>query len=110
MKRIVVMNRITIDGCFAGPNGEIDWFIHDPEVDQAVHQLMNPDTVLFGRLTYQMFEGYWPAVAQDPNAHPGARAIANELTQMTKVVFTKTLQSATWENTKLIQSDLIEYT
>jgi dihydrofolate reductase len=109
MRKIVVMNRISIDGCFAGPNGEIDWFIHDPEVDAAVHEFMSPDTVLFGRLTYQMFEGYWPAVTLEPNASPGDRALADDLTRMTKVVFTKTLQDSTWENTRLIQSDPVEY-
>jgi len=43
MRKAVMLNRISIDGFYAGPNGEIDWFIHDPEVDQAAHEMMQPD-------------------------------------------------------------------
>jgi len=32
------LNRISLDGFFAGPNGEIDWFVYDPEVDKATHE------------------------------------------------------------------------
>ncbi len=53
---------------------------------------------LFGRVTYQMFESYWPHVATDPSASKEARILANELNQMTKVVFSKTLKEDTWEN------------
>lgn len=84
MGKTIMFNRISIDGYFAGPHGEIDWFIHDPEVDRAVHAVMEPDTVLLGRITYQMFESYWPDVAADPNAPQDERVLAGELTQMTK--------------------------
>lgn len=103
-----MFNRISIDGFFAGPNEEIDWFIHDPEVDEATHEIMHPDTTLLGRVTYQMFESYWPQVAKDPNAPEEARMIADELNQMTKVVFSKTLKEVTWENSKLVNGDVAE--
>ncbi len=71
MRKLIMLNRISLDGFFAGPKGEIDWFIHDPDVDKAAHQMMRADTLLFGRLTYDMFFGYWPQVARDPNASAG---------------------------------------
>jgi dihydrofolate reductase len=108
MRKIVMLNRVSIDGFFAGPNGEIDWFIHDPEIDKAAHEMMQPDTLIFGRVTYQMFESYWPHVAKDPNASREARTLADELTQMKKLVFSKTLKEVGWENTKLITGSLIE--
>lgn len=108
MRKVVMFNRISVDGFFAGPNGEIDWFIHDPEIDKATHEMMDPDTVLLGRVTYQMFESYWPNVAMDPNASQEDRTIANELNEMTKVVFSKTLEEVTWENTKLVNGDVAE--
>jgi len=108
MAKIIVMNRVSIDGYFAGPNGEIDWFIPDPGVDRAAHKLMHVDSLLLGRLTYQMFEGYWPNVARDPNAPQGARQTANELAQMTKIVYSKTLREVTWENTQLINGEMID--
>ena len=106
MRKIVMLNRVSLDGFFTGLNGEIDWFIHDPEVDKAAHEMMQPDTLLLGRATYQMFESYWPPVATDPNAPKEARIIADELNQMTKVVFSKTLEEVTWENSKLIKGNV----
>ncbi len=105
MRKVVVFNRVSLDGFFAGPNGEIDWFVPDPEVDQAVHAGMSPDTLLLGRLTFQLFAGYWPHVASDPNAPEGARVMANELDQMNKVVFSRTLNNVDWKNSRLVKSD-----
>ncbi len=67
-----------------------------------------PDTVLLGRVTYQLFESHWPKVADDPNAPKEARITADELNRMTKVVFSKTLKEASWENTKLVNGDVAE--
>ena len=106
MRKIVMLNRVSVDGFFAGPNGEIDWFVQDPEIDQATHEMMRPDTLLLGRVTYQMFAGYWPNVAKDPNAPQGARKLAGELSQMNKVVFSKTLKEVNWENTRLVGGDV----
>jgi dihydrofolate reductase len=106
MRKVTMLNRISLDGFYAGPNGEIDWFIHDPEVDQAAHEMMKPDTLLFGRLTYQMFESYWPPIASDSNAPEEARTLSNELNQMTKVVFSTTLDEATWVNSNLIKGEI----
>lgn len=111
MRKVIMFNRVSVDGFFAGPNGEIDWFVVDPELDKALHEMgqpdaVAPDTVLLGRVTYQLFESYWPKVAADPNAPKEARIIADELNQMTKVVFSKTLKDVSWENTKLVKGDV----
>jgi dihydrofolate reductase len=108
MRKIVIFNRITLDGFFAGPNGEIDWFIPDSAIDQAVHQRMRPDTLLFGGTTYRMFVSFWPQVAVDPNAPQEAKTMANELNEMNKVVFSRTLDEVNWVNSRLVKGDLIE--
>jgi len=108
MRKVYMFNRTSVDGFFTGPGGNIDWFIHDPQVDQALHKMMNLDTVLFGRLTYQMFESYWPGVARDPHAPEGERAMGNELNQMTKLVFSTTLDNVTWENSKLFKHNVVD--
>lgn len=113
MRKITMLNRISLDGFFAGPNGEIDWFIHDSEVDKAAHGMgktenRKADTILFGRITYQMFENYWPNIVIDPNAPRETLATANELNEMTKIVFSKTLKEVNWENSKLVKGNLIE--
>ncbi|MCI0711311.1 MAG: dihydrofolate reductase family protein [Chloroflexi bacterium] len=109
MRKIVMLNRVSLDGYFAGIDGEIDWFIHDPEVDAAAHEMMNPDTILFGSRTYQMFENYWPAVGKDPSAPQEARRIARELDEMNKVVFSKsTLEDVTWMNSRLVKDGVVQ--
>ncbi|UKS27805.1 dihydrofolate reductase family protein [Paenibacillus sp. HWE-109] len=108
MRKVIVFNRLSLDGFFTGLNGEIDWFLHDPEVDKAAHEYMHADTLLFGKLTYQMFVSYWPNVATNPNAPEQARALAEELNQMTKVVFSNSLEEATWVNSRLIKDNLVE--
>ena len=108
MRKVIMFNRVSLDGFFAGPKGEIDWFVMDPEVDKAMHEMMQPDTILFGRVTYQLFESYWPHVATDPAAPKEARILANELNQMTKVVFSTTLEEVTWENSKLVKGDVTQ--
>lgn len=108
MRQVVMLNRISLDGFFAGPNGEIDWFIHDPEIDKTAHDRGSSDTLLMGKATYEMFFGYWPNVAKDPNAPQEARATADELARMTKIVFSTTLPEVTWDNSKLLRGNLVE--
>ena len=108
MRKIVVFDWVSVDGYYAGPNREIDWVVQDPEIDKAAHERMNPDTLLCGRISYQMFESVWPKVAEDPKAPKGMKKLADEMAQMTKVVFSKTLKEVTWENSKLLHSNLIE--
>lgn len=112
MRKIIVLNRVSLDGFFTGPKGEIDWFIPDPEVDKAAHGAPSssgqPNALLLGRVTYDMFVHYWPFVAKDPHAPEGARTTANELSQMTKVVFSRTLEASAWENTVLVKDHMIQ--
>lgn len=109
MRKVIMFNRISTDGFFAGPNGEThEWFIHDTDLDNATHKMMQPDTVLLGRVTYQLFESYWPKVATDPNAPKDLLKIANELNEMKKLVVSKTLDEVTWVNTELINGNLEE--
>jgi len=108
VSKIIVLNRISLDGYFAGVNGEIDWFIPDPEVDKAAHQMMHADTLLLGRITYQLFESHWPHVAEDPNAPEAARRTANELSQMNKIVFSRTMQQVSWENTRPVKTNILD--
>ncbi len=108
MKKVVVFSRVSIDGFFAGPKGEIDWFVMDPELDKAAHELMSLDTVLFGRVTYDLFASYWPKAAANPEAPEGERAMGKELNQMTKIVFSNSIKEVTWENSRLIRGDVAQ--
>jgi dihydrofolate reductase len=79
---------VTIDGFFAGDNGELDWFVQSEELDRFATKLLDSvDTILYGRLTYQMMAGYWP------RAHGG---FADRTNQLPKLVFSSTLDETPW--------------
>jgi dihydrofolate reductase len=101
----VMFNRVSVDGYYAGPNGEIDWFIPDPDLDKDIHLMNRVDTTIMGRVTYQLFERYWPHIFENPSATQSDRRTAEELNQLKKIVFSKTLQTVSWENSLLMSSD-----
>lgn len=108
MRQVIVFNRISLDGYFAGPHGEIDWFIRDADLDKAIHGAGRADMLLAGRVTYQLFESVWPKMAADPNAPKDMQATGRELNEMTKVVFSTTLKDVTWENSRLLRRNVAQ--
>jgi dihydrofolate reductase len=112
-RRIVAFDRVSADGYFAGSDGNLDWVVPEEELDKgAVANLSGADTILFGRRTYDLFEGFWPhalddsATAADPHG-PGRRskemrAMAVWINEATKVVFSRTRQDVTWKNSRLL--------
>jgi dihydrofolate reductase len=105
MRNIYLFNMMTLDGFFEGANNEIDWHKVDGEFNEfAEHQLNGTDTLLFGRRTYDLMASYWPteaAITNDPT-------IAEKMNAMPKIVFSKTLSKAEWNNTRLIKKDVKE--
>jgi dihydrofolate reductase len=107
MRRVVMFNLVSIDGFFAGPKGEIDWHNVDEEFDQAAVEMIEQfDTILFGRITYELFEGYWPKAALARATPKEDRIIADKINEMTKVVFSTTLREVTWSNSRLIPDNI----
>ncbi len=109
MKRVIVSMMVSLDGFFAGPNGEIDWHVVDEEFNQYAIELLNTvDTILFGRVTYQLFESYWPAAATNPPTSKSDLAIAHKINNITKIVFSNTLEKVVWKNTRLVKEVIPE--
>ncbi len=107
-RKIIVSEMVTLDGFFAGPNGEIDWHIVDEEFNQYAIDLLNTvDTILFGRKTYQLFEGYWPA-RYKPLTSKSDLEIAHDINNITKIVFSSTLESVEWKNARLLKEIIPE--
>jgi len=103
MGKLVMFNFVSLDGFFAGPNGEIDWHVVDDEFNKfALAQLDSADGLLFGKLTYQLMEGYWPT----PDAARQAPDIAARMNSLSKTVVSRTLKTAEWKNSRLIRGNL----
>jgi dihydrofolate reductase len=105
MRKVLMFNMVTLDGFFEGPHGEIDWHRVDAEFNEfAAEQLDSVDVLLFGRKTYTMMAGYWPtplAIHDDP-------VIAEKMNTKAKLVFSRTLKTAEWSNTRLVGENAAE--
>jgi len=105
VRNIIVSMRVTLDGFIAGLQGEMDWMeeFFDEALTTYESELQKTvDTTLFGRVTYQGFESYWPKVALDPSSPLGLAEYAHQLNAMRKLVFSKTLARAEWNNSVLV--------
>ncbi len=73
------------------------------------HQLEDAGIELFGRVTYEMMASYWPELPKDPSASASDLKFAEKYNSIPKVVFSKTLQKADWNNTTLVKTDAMEH-
>ncbi|MGP4078628.1 dihydrofolate reductase family protein [Pseudalkalibacillus sp. R45] len=111
MRKVKMINRVSIDGYFASLNemtGGMDWFVLDNDVDKTTHEMVKADTLIVGKNTFELFEASWPPVLRDPNAPKEMKALAQELTDMRKIVFSETMKKSHWENTEFFSGDLTE--
>ena len=105
MRKLIVFNAITLDGYFEGLNHDISWHVVDEEFnDFSIAQLHEVDTILFGRVTYEMMASYWPT----QEALRDDQEVAGIMNSRSKIVFSKTLDKAEWENTRLVREDAAE--
>jgi dihydrofolate reductase len=103
VRKLTVFNQVTLDGYFAGENGDISWahkVAKDPEWESFVAENAKGGGVLvFGRITYEMMVSYWPT----PAALKNDPVVAKRMNELPKVVFSRTLTKASWTNTKLVK-------
>ena len=105
---------ISLDGFVAGPNGEMDWIKVDEEIfDYGGKRISEGDTALYGRITYQMMESYWPTAADNPTATKHDIEHSKWYSKVHKVVLSKTMKDADLPagqagltNTKIISDNL----
>jgi dihydrofolate reductase len=103
MGKLNAFNFITLNGCFKGPGGDISWHKHGVEENEyAAEMLKSGNTLLFGRVTYEMMAGYWPT----PIATKSDPIVAEGMNTADKIVFSRTLKKAEWKNTKLVKDDI----
>lgn len=106
MRKLSVFNHVTLDGFFTDANSDMS-FAHrpgpDPEWDAFVEgNAGGGGILLFGRKTYDMMAGFWPT----PMAAQTMPAVAERMNNLPKMVFSRTLRQAAWNNTTLLTGDL----
>lgn len=105
MRRIVVFNQVTLDGYIADVNGDMSWaHKQDAEWNAFVAGNAKGECVLvFGRITYEMMASWWPT----PQAMKSMPVVAERMNNLPKVVFSRTLDQASWNNTKLVKDSMV---
>ena len=101
---------MTLDGFVGGPRGEMDWMIAewDDILKGYVTNLTDSvDTVLLGRATGEGMAVYWPTVASNPESREEDLWMADKLNQLSKIIFSKTITSINWQNSR-VANDIVQ--
>lgn len=86
MGKIISFVHISLDGFIAGPNGEMDWITINQEIfDHGAPRIAATDTAIYGRVTFQMMEAYWPTAAEKRMQVSMTLSIQNGITTPTKL-------------------------
>ena len=107
MGKIVVFNSVSLDGYFTDANADMS-FAHNANPDAEWDAFVSGNArgggmLLFGRITYELMANFWPT----PFAAENMPVVAERMNNLPKVVFSRTLDKASWKNTKLVTGDMI---
>ncbi|HLI96823.1 MAG TPA: dihydrofolate reductase family protein [Candidatus Baltobacteraceae bacterium] len=109
MRQLIVFNNISLDGYFTDANNDMSFAkrdVDDPEYAAFVGQNASGEGIsLFGRVTYEMMASFWPT----PIAEQMMPEVAESMNARPKIVFSRTLREAPWNNTTLVSDDAVEY-
>jgi len=107
MRKIISFMHISLDGFVAGPNGEMDWIKVDEEIfDFVGKRISEGDTALYGRVTYEMMENYWPTAADKPTASRHDIEHSKWYNKVHKVVLSNTMKDPGLADTTIISDNL----
>ena len=109
MRKLILSMNTSLDGFVGGPNGEIDWIHVDEELfDYAGMLTDQADTALYGRVTYQMMESYWPTAGDQPNASKHDLQHSRWYNSVVKVVVSNTMKGRNIANTQIVSDNIGE--
>lgn len=109
MRKVILLMHASIDGFIAGLQGEMDWIAFDEELADYVGNLTHDaDAVMYGRVTFQMMESYWPTAGESSAATKHDIEHANWVNKALKIVFSKSLEKTDWHNTSIFRDIMPE--
>src|SRR6476619_7016731 len=108
MRKLIAAINMTLDG-FCDHTA----MIADEEIHQHYNELLsNADTLIYGRITYQLMESYWPTVVKNPTGNKPMDEFAVLIDNISKIVYSHTLKNVVWKNSKLkkevIKEEILE--
>lgn len=109
MRKIISFMHVSLDGFVAGVNGEMDWIKVDEEIfDYVGKRISEGDTALYGRVTYQMMEDYWPTAEDKPTATRHDIEHSKWYAKVHKIVLSKTMKDEGLTNTEIISDNVLD--
>lgn len=109
MRKLISFVHISLDGFVAGPNGEMNWIKVDEELFAFIGQRIGEtDTALYGRVTYEMMEGYWPTAGDEPDASQHDIEHSAWYKKAHKIVLSKSMKGTELPNTTIISDNLAD--
>ena len=109
MRKLIFFMHTSLDGFVAGLKGEMNWLHVDDEMfDFVATMTEKADTALYGRVTYEMMQSYWPTAGEQPNSSKHDKEHSAWYSKVSKIVLSKTLREEGLENTKVIADNLSE--
>jgi dihydrofolate reductase len=107
MRNLIFFMHTSLDGFVAGLNGEMDWInLDDAMFDFVATMTDQADTALYGRVTYEMMQNYWPTAGEKPNATKHDIDHSTWYNKVSKIVLSKTILETGLHNTKVIGHQL----
>jgi dihydrofolate reductase len=104
MRKLIASINMTLDGYCDHEAG-----IADEELHQQVNELFKEvDTLLFGRVTYQLMESSWPQIVANPTGMKAVDEFAVLIDAIPKIVFSRSLKKVEWKNTTLSHGEMRE--
>jgi dihydrofolate reductase len=113
MRRLVVVSMVSLDGYYTGVGNDVSVMPYDVAFERYnIERLRAADTVLLGGTSYREFSGFWPPLADSPEASPTAREFAGLYNQVGKVVVSRTLTpgdlTGIWrDSTRILAGDAV---
>lgn len=112
MRELTIFLHMSLDGVVEGPKGamDIDFIAYNQELEAfAEKTLSSVDTILWGRATYEMMYAYWPDMLNHPEATNYERRHAKWITDVRKVIASRSLKTADWNNSIIVSENLNQY-
>ena len=108
MRKIISFMHVSLDGFTAGPKGEMDWIKIDEELFELAFQATEmSDLAIYGRVTYQLMDAYWPTAADKPNASKHDKQHSSWYNSVEKIVLSKTWAGKNIPGTTIISEDFV---
>lgn len=109
MSKLIVSMMTSLDGFIEGPARELDWTVESPGFNAYCDDMLDhTGTMLFGRVSYEMMVKYWPPAETNPAGTEWDRRFARKMNTLPKIVVSRSLDRATWNNTRVVQDNLRE--